>query len=211
VKIIDLTHDITNNMGVFPGDPACRIITAHAYENGYFVSEISMGTHTGTHVDTPVHKLPGAASISELGIAPFISEKNVVIDARGLEGEIDAAFIAKNAEMISGRECVIFRSGWADKFGTDGFFNGFPALCEDAAPALKKLGVRIVGLETPSVNPVRHASVHDAYLREGMIIVEALANVGALPQTDFSFYAAPLKLKGRDGSPVRAFATVLED
>ena len=210
VKIIDLTHDMTDNMGVFPGDPACRITTAHDYENGYFVSEISMGTHTGTHVDTPAHKIPGTESLSELGIEPFVTEKNIVIDTRSLQGEIDAAFVKANEELLKGKEGVIFRSGWAEKFGGDEFFCDFPALSEDAAPALKALGIRLVGLETPSVNPVRHDTVHEAYLKERIIIVEALANVENLPETGFAFFAVPLKLKGRDGSPVRAFASVME-
>ena len=210
MKIIDLTHDMTDNMGVFPGDPACRIATAHNYENGYFVSEISMGTHTGTHVDAPIHKIPGAESLTALGIEPFITENNVVIDTRDLSGEIDAAFIRENEELLKGRQGVIFHSGWAEKFGKGEFFCGFPALSEDAAPALKALGIRLVGLETPSVNPIRHDTVHEAYLKERIIIVESLANVDKLPQTDFELYAVPLKLKGRDGSPVRAFAVIKE-
>lgn len=210
MRIIDLTHDMTDNMGVFPGDPPCRITTAHHYENGYFVSEISMGTHTGTHIDTPAHKIPGRESLSELGIAPFLVEKNIVLDTRGLDGEIDAALIKRHADELRGKECVIFHSGWSEKFGTDAFFAQFPGIHEDAAPILKELGIRMVGLETPSVNPVRHDTVHDAYLRVGIIIVESLTNVAELPETDFCFYAVPLKLKGRDGSPVRAFATVSE-
>lgn len=211
MKIIDLTHDLTDNMGVFPGDPACRITTAHHYENGYFVSEISMGTHTGTHVDTPAHKIPQRETLSDLGIAPFIAEKCCVIDTRALSGEINADFLAQHERTLNGRECVIFRSGWERHFGTDAFFCDFPALAEDAAPFLQRCGIRIVGLETPSVNPVRHESVHDAFLRAGIIIVEALANVAELPRESFCFYAVPLKLKDGDGSPVRAFATVAED
>jgi len=205
VKIFDLTHDLVHGLGVFPGDPECRIESAQEYQNGYFVSKIAMGTHTGTHVDAPVHRIPGAKSLTDMDVHDFMAEKCVVLDCRGLEGEIDAAFLKANADALAGCDGVIFRSGWVKNWATDAFFNAFPGINEDAATALKELGIRIIGVETPSVNPARHDTVHSALLGEEIVIVEALCGLEQL-EGSFEFYAVPLKLKGRDGSPVRAFA-----
>ncbi len=205
MKIFDLTHGITHGMGVFPGDPECVVESAHSYENGYFVSRISMGTHTGTHVDAPAHKIKGARSLTDLGLEAFIAPNTAAIDCRGRQGEMDAAFIESCENELKGCDGAVFVSGWSKKWGTPEFFEGFPGFSEDAAAALKRLGIRLVGVETPSVNCVRHESVHAALLREEIVVAEALR----VPENlfgRFELYAAPLKLVGRDGSPVRAFA-----
>lgn len=205
MKIFDLTHDLVHGLGVFPGDPECTITSAQEYQNGYFVSKIGMGTHTGTHVDAPVHKIPGAKTLTDMQVHDFMAEKCVVLDCRKLEGEIDAAYLRAHAEELKGCDGVIFRSGWTEKWATDDFFNAFPGINEDAAAELKALGIRIIGVETPSVNPARHDTVHTALLGAEIVIVEALCGLEQL-EGSFEFYAVPLKLKDRDGSPVRAFA-----
>ena len=205
MKIFDLTHDLVDGLSVFPGDPECSIQSAQEYQNGYFVSKIAMGTHTGPHVDAPVHRIPGAKTLTDMDVHDFMAEKCVVLDCRGIQGEIDAAFLKAHADTLSGCDGAIFRSGWTEKWATGDFFNAFPGIHEDAAAALKELGIRIIGVETPSVNPARHDTVHTALLGEEIVIVEALCGLEQL-EGSFEFYAVPLKLKGRDGSPVRAFA-----
>lgn len=205
MKVYDLTHDLQDGLNAFPGDPPCRITTAHAYENGYFVSKISMCTHTGTHIDTPVHRIQGGKSISGFGVDAFIAERCRVIDCRDHDGEIDSAFLTAHAEEIRGCDGILFRSGWEKNWGSDAFYCDFPGISEDAAQTLKGFGVRMVGIETPSVNSARHDTVHEALLKEEIIIVEAVCGMEQLEGT-FEFHAVPLKLKERDGSPVRAYA-----
>ena len=208
MKIIDLTHALENGSSVFPGDPACIIETAHHYENGYFVSNISMGSHTGTHVDTPAHKLEGARSLTDFPLETFCAENAAVLDCRGVTGEIDAAFLNAHREELRGCEAVLLLTGWSSHWGGMGFFSGYTGLNEDAAEALKEMGIRMVALESPSVNAVRHESVHTALLSREIIIVEAVCGMEELLGKRFRFFAMPLKLSGRDGSPVRAFAVV---
>ncbi len=208
MKLVDLTHGLENGTGVFPGDPECVIETAHHYENGYFVSRISMGTHTGTHVDSPAHKLPGKRTLTGMPLEAFCAEHTVVIDCRQVTGEVDAMFVQAHTAELAGHEAVLFYTGWSEKWGTDAFFTGYTGLSEDAAPALKQLGVRMVGLESPSVNAERHATVHESILKEEIIIVESICHPEQLLGQNFAFFAMPLKLIDRDGSPVRAFAVL---
>lgn len=67
-NVIDLSYTVEHAMEVFPADPPVGILKHHCYKNGYFVSQIIMGTHSGTHVDAPVHKLPETRSITDLKV-----------------------------------------------------------------------------------------------------------------------------------------------
>ena len=205
MKIIDLTHDLTAGMYVFPGDPGLEIEDAQRYERGYFVTRFAMGTHTGTHIDTPVHKLAGQPSITETPIEAFAAFQATVVDCRDHGKIVDASFLRSREEEFAGCDGIIIRSGWTSRFGDASFFDDFPGFDEDVAPYLKEKGIHLLGTEAPSVHPERHESVHASILKEGIIILEAVALPEQMPDR-FELYAMPLKLKDRDGSPVRAFA-----
>ena len=83
-RIIDLSHDIFHQMPVFPADPAVGVLKHHDYQNGYFVSQVIFGTHTGTHIDVPIHKLKGGKSIDEVPIDAFVG-KAYVMDLTSLK------------------------------------------------------------------------------------------------------------------------------
>jgi len=205
-RYIDLSHDITHQMGVFPADPAVGILTHHNYQNGYFVSQIIMGTHTGTHIDVPVHKIPGKNTVDKVAIDRFVGRAYVMkLDLEPLapiSAEVLEPFKAKVADV----EAIIFQTGWSSHFGKEDFFTSFPGIDESGVNWLVENGIRLIGLETPSVNAIYHAEIHTLLLDKEIVIVESLNNVDAIEQEYVMFCAVPLKLKGLDGSPVRAYA-----
>jgi kynurenine formamidase len=207
-KIIDLSHPITHQMDVFPGDPEVSILTHSHYENGYFVTQLIMGSHAGTHVDAPIHRLPGTKSISDMGIAPYAAFRAYVLDMPNLTAatEITKALLTQHKNALAGCDGILLRTGWSANWGSKAFFEGFPGLNEDAAEFFKENGIHLYGTESPSVNAARHGAVHTALLEREIAIVESLASLDQLSQKYVEFYAAPLKLLGRDGAPVRAFA-----
>ena len=77
-KIIDLSYDITHQMKVFPADPAVGVLRHHDYGNGYFVSQLIIGTHTGTHIDVPVHRIQGGKAVDEVPIGKFTGRAYVM-------------------------------------------------------------------------------------------------------------------------------------
>ena len=205
-KVIDFTHTIVNQMGVFPGDPPVGILTHHNYKNGYFVSQVIFGTHSGTHVDAPIHKIPGTFSVTDMKIGDYIGWKTAVLDFTGKTGEITRDDCMKYADTLEECDAVIFKTGWAAKCGKDSFFDNYPGLAAETADFLCEKGIRLIGLETPSVHPVNHEKIHLELLKRNIMIVESLANVSEISQPIVEFHAVPLKLKGLDGSPVRAYA-----
>jgi len=207
-RIIDLSHDIVHQMPVFPADPAVGILSHHTHKNtGYCVTQVIMGTHTGTHVDVPLHKLAGGESVDEIPLEKFMG-RALVIDLGFLEEgeEIALEHIKKYAEDINKCNIVILKTNWSGHFGREDFFSGFNGISEEAAEWLSNQNITMIVLESPSVHPTEHVKIHEYFLKKGIIILEALNNLDIIKGRFVDFYAVPLKLKGLDGSPVRAFA-----
>jgi len=79
MRVIDLSMPITDGMPVYPGDPEVKVKVAHTYEtHSWELRQLSMGSHTGTHVDAPSHMHPGAATLDELPLERFFGASRVV-------------------------------------------------------------------------------------------------------------------------------------
>lgn len=79
MKVIDLTLPIADGMAVYPGDPEVKVKVAHTYEShSWELRQLSLGSHTGTHVDAPSHMHPGAATLSELPLERFFGVARMV-------------------------------------------------------------------------------------------------------------------------------------
>ena len=206
-RIIDLSYDITHQMRVFPADPAVGILRHHDYGNGYFVSQLVIGTHTGTHIDVPVHRIKGGKTVDEVPIGKFTG-KAYVMDLTFLNPleEITPIHLNRYAEKVTANRAVILKTGWGTHFGKEDFFTSFPGLSEEAVDWFYSHGVDLIGLESPSVNAVKHLEIHQLLLEKEIGIVESLAGVEKIQSEYVQLFAVPLKLKGLDGSPVRAFA-----
>ncbi|WP_274649536.1 cyclase family protein [Paenibacillus humicola] len=77
--VIDLSFPIADGMPVYPGDPEVKVKVAHTYERQTWeLRELSMGSHTGTHVDAPSHMHPGAATLDELPLERFFGKSRAV-------------------------------------------------------------------------------------------------------------------------------------
>ncbi len=207
MKIIDLTHDITHQMPVFPADPAVGVLRHHDYQNGYFVSQVIFGTHTGTHIDVPIHKIKGGRPVDQVPIDRFVG-RAFVMDLTALKPleEITRKHLEPFASRVKDVNAVIIKTGWGKHFGGDDFFTSFPGISEEAVSWFVENGITLIGLESPSVNAVKHAEIHTLLLQNDIYIVESLANVDNITKEYVQLFAVPLKLKGLDGSPVRAFA-----
>jgi len=206
MKIIDLTHVMTHQMAVFPADPAVGILRHHNYQNGYLVHQLIFGTHTGTHIDVPIHKIKGGKSTDQVPIDRFIG-RTYVLDIKGLAplDEITVRHLSPFEDKVKDVSSIIIRTGWGSHFGKDDFFTSFPGLSEESVDWLVLNNISLVGLETPSVNAVKHAEIHTLLLQKDIYVVEALACVEEISQEYVDFFAVPLSLKDMDGSPVRAF------
>jgi arylformamidase len=209
MRVVDLSHEISEDMPVYPGTEGPRLERANTIERDGFAEKlITMYSHTGTHMDAPGHIIPGAPTLDRLEAGRFIG-RAVMADASGFAGgRIDAAFIESAAPSIRGADFLILRSGWSRFWGRPEYFELFPVLSEEAARLVCGLGLKGIGLDSISADGVgaEGLPVHRILLGAGLVIVENLANLEAVEAPAFTLVCLPLKLPDCDGSPVRAAA-----
>lgn len=209
MKVIDLSHKLTDGMQVFPGDMPPRIEAVEEY--GFRSKNISISSHTGTHIDAPAHALAEGATLDALPCATFFGSA-AVADVSGCAGrEIEIGDIAVPEELLSSTGFLLLRTGYGGKFGSEGYMRGFPVLSAAAAEYAASFGLKGLGVDAISVDPIDSAEcpVHKILLRAGMVIIENLRGLEELPCAEpFFLTALPLPVKDADGAPARVIAAL---
>ena len=206
--IIDLTHTISDGMPVFPGDPMVEFQrTAFIHQGGYNVTRVSMGTHTGTHVDVPHHVLPDDRGVDCISLDALVGWAEVLDLGEMAPGsEITSADLNKFTDRVTNGSRVLLRTGWSKRWGSPEFFTKFPGISEGAAAWLTARKVALLGIEQPSVHTTMHREIHKALLAEKIVLIETMANLHEITSDRVYLAALPMKLAGLDGSPMRVVA-----
>jgi kynurenine formamidase len=217
VKPIDLSHVIVPGMPQWRGDDQPLAIHRHSEHDSdsHMSSSVEFGCHIGTHIDAPLHFLAGAAGVDELPLTA-LGGAALVVDVRRTVEQMAAAGDAAlelGLEVLSGADLetidfVLFHTGWDQYWGSERYYEYWPFLSSELAEALSAAALKGVGLDTPSLDDFGGQVAHDMCAGAGMINIENLTNLGALPRTGSWFQAFPLKLAGTEASPVRALAWV---
>jgi arylformamidase len=205
--VLDLTHPIAEGMPVYPGTEPPLLQQANTVErDGFAEKRITMVSHTGTHIDAPSHMLAAGPSLDRLDVGHFVGQA-CVIDVRG-RTVIEKAHLEAQAALMEGCAFVLFHTGWPAFWGQECYFDGFPVLSLDAATWLAQRGLKGVGFDAISVDPVGSTDFanHFVFFKAGMISIENLTGLEPLVGRTFLFTCLPLKLQDADGSPVRAVA-----
>ena len=168
------------------------------------LSAYSLGAHSGTHIDAPMHFVLGGASIDRVSLEPLIGPARVIDIPDGVQA-IDAAELDRHEWRGAPR--VIFRTrsslrGWMQ---SSTFHRDFAYIAPDAAQLLADAGVQLVGIDYISAEQFGAPAprTHRILLGKGIPIVEGLAleGVGA---GDYDLIVLPIKVGGHEGAPARA-------
>lgn len=215
-RVVDLSVPLDATTQVYPGDPVvCTAPAARIATEGYNVLHVSMGSHTGTHLDAPYHFDDDGLRIDELDLS-LMAGPAVVVDLPGLEPRerIGWSRVAPYADRLRRRNIAVLKTGWSSFWGTPAYFE-HPYLDADSCRRLLDLGVRTLLVDTPNPDETPHEShpgcgfpVHHLIARAGGIIGENFTNLELLDFDPF-MVCLPLRLAGADGAPVRAVATEL--
>lgn len=209
MKVIDLTHVITEIMPVYPGTEPPRLETANTYEKDFFKeTKMTMFTHTGTHVDPPAHIFAGRTTLDQFPADQFLG-KALVIDCRELqEGQhITMDHIRKYGEKARQADFLLFNLGWDRYWGTETYFGNFPCMDMEVLEFILAGNYKGIGVDTISIDPIDDLTRHRILFREKDIInLENLKDLHLCGDDLFHFSCYPLKLEDSDGSPVRAIA-----
>ena len=210
-KVIDLTHRIENGMPVFPGDPAPLLSETGDYKKREpRLTNITMNSHTGTHIDAPSHFFEGGRTISDFPVDYFIG-KALVIDCRALaQGEnITKELILNYKDKLDGVDILLFLTGWDKKWGSDEYFKDYPLLDTWASSYICKNRIRGIGFDTPSID-LPTDETHYRHMRilsdNNIFVVENLTNLDLIGEEPVKFIALPLNITDADGAPARVVA-----
>ena len=194
MEIFDITRPLSGKTLVYPGDlkPTFR----QRDEGKYLISDLHMSTHTGTHIDAPVHYLKSGDTIDTITLINLIGRCRVV--------DVSGAGSTITAEHLSGKTDNTSRLLLKTSFSAHNqFIENYPSLSFDAARLITGKGICCVGIDSPSIESyLCDGTVHRELLMKGCIIIELL-DLSSVPEGDYDMIALPLRLEGLDGSPAR--------
>ena len=216
-KAVDLTHELANGMPVYPGDPMPSFESAATLEkNGVNLTRLTLGSHTGTHTDAPVHFIKGGIGIDEIPPSSLIGEALVVdLSNKPLGSGITDSDLKMVLEgKILDGVIILFYTGSSDHWGEPTMNSNYTYLTQDAAEYLVSRKVRAVGIDFLSVEKFKAPEpvVHKTLLGNGIFIIESLSS--ALKQfagKRILLINMPIKLQGGDGAPSRSIAVPISD
>jgi len=200
---LDVSVPIHTGMVHFPDNPSIEIDTITSVDRGDLctVSRLTMGSHTGTHIDAPIHFLPGGTG------AELVPMERLIGPARVIEIKDPHAVKAEELRVhnLGARERLLFKTSNSERcWKTSQFVPDFISIAEDAASYLAGLDTLAVGIDYLSAGG---PETHRTLLGAGVVIVEGLNLTGISPGR-YELLCLPLKILGGDGAPARVLLRV---
>jgi arylformamidase len=199
MKLHDISVGLHNGMQVFPGDPAPDIRRMLSMpKDPANVSMMCMGTHTGTHVDPPVHFVEGGYTVDQIPLDHLYGSAEVV-DLTHVKTQIEKEDISHVRSRI-----ILFKTRNSQLWNDQQFRKDYVYLSEDAARWVVEDGVKTVGIDYLSIaSPGEGATVHRILLGGGVTIIEGL-DLRNINPGKYTLACLPLKIVAGDGAPARA-------
>lgn len=204
-RLLDLTMAVEPGMATNRPDHQPPVFESYSRidADGWTGTLVTIDTHCGTHIDAPSHFVDGGANVDRLDLDALIGPATRIDLEPGPGGR--AGDVPVLPDGLAPR--VVLHTGWSERLATDpaGYFSRHTHPSTELAERLVLAGVRLVGIDAPSVDGEADA-VHHLLLAAGVVVVENLSNTTLLPRA-FELTVLPLRLAGLDGSPARAVAS----
>jgi arylformamidase len=210
MAIYDVSVTLRAGMPTWDGEPGpeCRPIKriGVAGESAR-VSLLTVGSHTGTHVDAPAHFIAGGATVEELPLDALVGPCRVV--------EVRAAVLIEPTDLAPaarGARRLLLKTPSGGHWSEPEFRRDFVALSAGCAAWLVAQGVLLVGIDYLSIDPydAEPAAAHLTLLGAGVVVLEGL-DLRDVPPGEYDLAALPLKIAGADGAPARVVLRSLTD
>jgi arylformamidase len=200
--LYDISQSLRNDLPVWPGDTAFELRRTWSMGPGIpvNVSSLTLSTHSGSHADAPFHYDADGITIDAVDPSIYLGPAQVV-DARTADGLVTAAHIVP--QLSQGTTRILIRT--YQRAPQETWDGNFAAIDAELVEELADRGVRLIGVDTPSLDPQtsKTMAAHLAVARRGLAILEGLV-LDAVPFGIYELIALPLKIAGADSSPVRA-------
>jgi len=201
-KIFDVTVPLSAEVPTFPGDPPFQMESLYQIADGdpYNVARISMGTHSGTHIDAPYHFLADGVAVDHLPLELLMGKARVV--------EVMARDKVERAELEA-RDLrddirVLLKTRMSGQLRQPKFQEDFVYLTPDAATYLVQAGIKLVGIDYLSIEKFGSTDypAHHVLLEAGVVIIEGL-DLSETEPGEYDMTCLPLRIVGADGAPAR--------
>jgi kynurenine formamidase len=206
-RIVDLTLTVSHGMRGVEFEPLHT-----ASRDGFNTRVLHLYSHSGTHMDAPLHFDAGDGTIDRIPLKHCLLPAWVA-DCSRLEPRalINIGNLGSIAGQLKRHQGLLLKTGWSKHVNNPDYYrDSFPRVSQELADWCVERQVQLLGVEPPSVAAVQDlaelTAIHRTLLGAGIVIVEGLTNLESLKQERVLFCAAPLKIDGGDGTPCRAFA-----
>jgi len=207
-KIIDLSVTLRDGMPVWPGNNGVKIEVMSS-PDGHVAEKYASITHSGTHVDAPLHFIKNGTTVDRIPLETMIGNGFVIRpEPEGVE--ITVKSLQKVWKDYYDGNIILINTGWDVKrsFSRE-FQEDFPGLSEDAANFIIEHGVKFMGIDTLGIEPYSHRDfkVHKILLGKNIPFIEDLCNLQSLQEgKKYLIVALPLKIGDGSGSMARVVA-----
>jgi len=210
MKVWDISRTLSNDFAEWPGDEPFHYRVTKEIAKGATVNlgAVTMSIHNGTHADARFHFDSKGASIEKAPLEVYLGRTTVVDLAQSFSQSREKHLITLedlrlHAEDIAATSRLLVKT---DRWSDSTFFpEQIPVIAADVPAWLQKNGVKLLGLDLPSMDEIDSKSLqnHHALARAGIAIVESLDLSDVAPGI-YNFAGLPLKIAGADGAPMRA-------
>lgn len=203
---IDLTLPIED------GQRGVAIETARTIEvDGWNATTLHLYSHSGTHMDAPLHFAVSDQTIDEYPLAKLMGKAWIArITGDCTNRWLEVKDLGPVADLVEPGDSLLLQTGWSQHVKEASYRDALPRISDELAKWCVTRGVKMLGVEPPSVANVNDLEeltrIHQILLSGHIVIVEGLCNLEKIQGQSVFFMALPLKVKGGDGSPVRAIA-----
>lgn len=205
MQIFDITIPLSEDTPVWEGDNGVQLIRTESLSkgDGFNVTEMYMGVHSGTHIDAPFHLFEEGDTVNAIPLEKLVGEVQVIaltekIDVISPEILDRSGFDSKNKRLLLKTKNSKF---WKDDPYT--FRKDFTAINQECAQYLVDSGIYLVGIDYFSISPLSDLKpAHEILLRSGIAILENI-HLGDINPGIYQLICLPLKLIGTDGAPAR--------
>jgi arylformamidase len=216
-KAVDLTHELHNGMPIYPGDPSPSFVSYATLEkDGVNLTKLTIGSHTGTHIDAPRHFIPNGIGVDQIPASKLVGEAYVTdMSSKPIGSGITARDLRKTLERkVIEDDIVVIYTGCSERWEDESIRQNYTYLTGGAAEYLVSKKVRAVGIDFLSVEKFGATTpvAHKTLLGHGIFIIESLSRATKqFAQKRFLLICLPIKLQNGDGAPSRIIGVPISE
>ncbi|TMM52022.1 cyclase family protein [Maribacter algarum] len=205
-KVIDLTLPINEDVAGVSIEQAKTLS-----EDGWNATTLHLYSHSGTHMDAPLHFEINNQTMDTIPVNRLISEAWVIdLTLTQPSESITISHLQAIENKIQKGQSILLHTGWSKRLGTDMYRNELPRISSELAHWLGEKGVNMLGVEPPSVADVNNleevTEIHTILMQNDIVIIEGLTNLEEISKEKVTLVALPLKIENGDGAPARVIA-----